>query len=495
MVRYVLTSFLVVCLSTLSLQAKYPNKPVKIIVHTKPGGAVDLMARQFAQIAGQKSNQSFVVVNKPGGSGLLALANVYNEKPDGYSILAFPAAYLAPIQTTNIGFGLDDFEYLACLTISPEAIITNRHADIQTLEQILDYARENPNQQKWCGPGSGSLDHLMAVKIWNKAGISAKWIPYGGGGPAITSVMGKHNHVYVGNPEDVIGRQENLTIAAIASEIRHPTFPNAPTFKEFGLDLTTDVMWRGFAVKKGTDPEIVSYLVDLLEKVSQDPAWKQFIKTTGVQSVFISENEFKDMVFRDAKSSKTYLSKAGFSVGKKPVSAPLPILFFLAATAIISVLIYFYNSKKGLAQSNIPFIAGAGFAIAVTFGYISLYFPDPRAGTTVGAATVPQVWATILVIMAIMVLVQFWQATPPEELKSNNMKLVLVLSGMLLVYVLIIPILGFLSATTAMLMAGMMILKHKNIKTILITTGIVIGLMYGIFYLTLQVPLPTGAFF
>ena len=133
MVRYVLTRFLVVYLSTLSLQATYPNKPVKIIVHTKPGGAVDLMARQFAQIAGQKSNQSFVVVNKPGGSGLLALANVYNEKPDGYSILAFPAAYLAPIQTTDIGFGLDDFEYLACLTISPEAIITHRHADIQTL--------------------------------------------------------------------------------------------------------------------------------------------------------------------------------------------------------------------------------------------------------------------------------------------------------------------------------------------------------------------------
>ena len=148
-----------------------------------------------------------------------------------------------------------------------------------------------------------------------------------------------------------------------------------------------------------------------------------------------------------------------------------------------------------MVQSNIPFIAGAGFAIAVTFGYISLYFPDPRAGTTVGAATVPQGWAAIQVIIAIMVLVQFWQATPPEELKSNNMKLVLVLSGMLLVYVLIIPILGFLSATTAMLMAGMMILKHKNIKMILITTGIVIGLMYGIFYVTLQVPLPTGTFF
>ena len=99
MVRYVLTSFLVVCLSTLSLQATYPNKPVKIIVHTKPGGAVDLMARQFAQIAGQKSNQSFVVVNKPGESGLLALANVYNEKPDGYFLDKVEGMILKDLKT------------------------------------------------------------------------------------------------------------------------------------------------------------------------------------------------------------------------------------------------------------------------------------------------------------------------------------------------------------------------------------------------------------
>jgi len=117
MLKKLITGVLLICLSTYSLQATYPNKPVKIIVHTKPGGAVDLMAQQFAQIAGQKYDQSFVVVNKPGGSGLLALANVYNEKADGYTLLAFPAAYLAPIQTTNIGFGLDDFEYHTFVTI------------------------------------------------------------------------------------------------------------------------------------------------------------------------------------------------------------------------------------------------------------------------------------------------------------------------------------------------------------------------------------------
>ena len=118
-----------------NLYAAYPDdKPIKIIVHTKPGGAVDLMARQIAQIASKYTDQSLVVINKPGGSGLLALANVYNSKADGYTLLAFPAAFLAPIQTTDIGFTLDDFHYITCMTISPEAIITSKKSDIVTLQ-------------------------------------------------------------------------------------------------------------------------------------------------------------------------------------------------------------------------------------------------------------------------------------------------------------------------------------------------------------------------
>ena len=76
------------------------------------------MARQVAQIASKYTDQSLVVINKPGGSGLLALANVYNSKADGYTLLAFPAAFLAPIQTTDIGFSLDDFTRGFCSNIS-----------------------------------------------------------------------------------------------------------------------------------------------------------------------------------------------------------------------------------------------------------------------------------------------------------------------------------------------------------------------------------------
>ena len=322
-------------MNTIASGADFPSKPIKIIVHTKPGGAVDLMARQLAQVATSYCDQPLVVINKPGGSGLLALADVYKSKPDGYTLLAFPAAFLAPLQTTDIGFGLDSFHYIACMTISPEVIVTNKQSDIVTMEQILADARANPGEQKWCGPGSGTLDHLMGVEIWDKAGISVKWIPYGGGAPSIVSVMGQHSDVYIGNPEDLLGRENTLTIAAVASEERLPDFPDSPTFREFGIDMTDNVMWRGFAVKKGTPPEVISYLEDLLWKCSQDPLWLSFVEKTMVQGVFLRNEEFTEMVTRDAQSAREYLELAGFKIGTVPASAPYPVLVFVVVLVVV----------------------------------------------------------------------------------------------------------------------------------------------------------------
>ena len=199
------------------------------------------------------------------------------------------------------------------------------------------------------------------------------------------------------------------------------------------------------------------------------------------------------MVFRDAESAKSYLIKSGFPVGKEPKSAPMPVIFFIVTIGILSSLIYFYTKKNGVEKSNLPYIAGVGLSIAITFYYISIYFPDPRAGTAVGAATVPQVWAFLLTIVSTMILYQMKLSFKAPV--SGKVRLVLTLTALLFGYVIIISFVGFLLATALMLIAGMLILKHKEIKTILLTTTFVILFMYGIFYKVLQVPLPTGMFF
>ncbi len=475
------------------LSASYPDKTIKIVVHTKPGGAIDIMARQVAQIAMTYTDESVVVVNKPGGSGLIAMANTYYSKPDGYTILAFPAAFLAPIQTTDIGFGLKDFHYLACMTVSPEAIITSKKSNLATFEDILEAALAYPGKQKWCGPGSGSLDHLMAVKIWDKAGMEAKWIPYGGGGPAIAAVMGNHSDVYVGNPEDIRGREENLRIAAVASPTRLKSFPNAPIFAESGVDLTEDVMWRGFAVRKGIKPEAVTYLVDLLRKVSEDERWKRFVREMRLQPVFWTDDEFFQVVFRDAESSQTYLRKAGFKIGSVPESAPLPGIMFAGVVIFFLFLGFFVLRRRGIKLSQGTVISLIGIALAMVFFFMSTYFPPPRGGTVVGAATVPQVWALLLSIMGLLVFRSMYLGRDTEPTReSSYVRPVVYMILIAALYTFLIPLAGFFIATATMLVGGMLVMGYRKYAKLILIAAAVLGFMYVVFLKTLVVPLPEG---
>ncbi len=493
---FVLTVIVLVSATSVAVRADFPSKPIKIIVHTKPGGAVDLMARQLAQVASKYCDQPLAVINKPGGSGLLALASVYKSSPDGHILLAFPAAFLAPIQTTDIGFGIDSFHYIACMTISPEVIITNKHSDIVTMRQILDHAKANPGEQKWCGPGSGSLDHLMGVKIWNKADISVKWIPYGGGGPAIVAVMGKHNDVYVGNPEDILGRESKLTIAAVASSERLPNFPEAPTFSEYDIDLTDEVMWRGFAVQKDTPAEAVEYLEDLLWKCSQDSLWLSYVEKTMVQGVFMRNEEFTEMVKRDAQSSQEYLKMAGFKIGTVPESAPMPVLFFVVVLAALLIALVFVTKKnKQTRLTGTLVIATTGFAVSVLFYYMSLYFPDPRKGTFVGAGTIPQFWAIFLAAMAVMILWRYFKTVPGDDKPAGRVKLVAMTIAITAVYTILLPLAGFYPATLFLLAGGMIVLGYRKYVVMVTAIAIVLLFMYFVFSKLLMVPLPTGILF
>ncbi|MBD3169986.1 MAG: hypothetical protein GF307_10925 [candidate division Zixibacteria bacterium] len=473
----------------------YPDKPITVIVHTKPGGAVDLMVRQVALIAGKYIDQPLVVVNKPGGSGRLALAHVYGRKADGYTLLAFPAAFLAPIQTTDLGFSLDDFHYIACLTISPEAIFTNPNAELVSWEQLYADALENPGRQKWCGPGSGSLDHLMAVKIWDAAGISARWIPYSGGGSAAASVMGRHNDVYVGNPEDIIGREDNMHLAAVASVERLNAFPDTPAFLELGIDLTDDVMWRGFAVRKGTDAEKIAILEELLWKCVHDTLWYEYIAKTKVQPVFITGNEFKERVDRDARSSQKYLKMAGFSLGSEPDSADYPLAIFGGLLAVVFGGVYFGFKSAGRGFNGTAAVSAFFLAMAILFYYMSTYFPEPVKGF-IGASTVPRIWAILLVTLSLGGIIKGFKSD--GGLKKNEqgrIMIVVILLGLMIAYVIAINLFGFFPSTFLLLVGGMYLLGSESHSTVLITSGAVIAVMYLAFIELLSVPLPIGILF
>ena len=381
------------------------------------------------------------------------------------------------------------------MSISPEIIVTNPNSEINSLDKIISFAKENPGKQKWCGPGTGSIDHLMAVKIWEKAGIDVKWIPYGGGSQAMGAVMGKHADVYVGNPEDILGRQENLQISAVATEIRLKSFPEVPTFVEKNIDLPYEVMWRGFVLHKDTDEKVITYLEDLFEKCSKDPIWKNYIEKTMVTPVFFKNKEFKELVYKDVKSARKYLKIAGFTLDKAAKQTPYLVIFLISLFLVSFISMFFIFKKKNIKINGTISILTISGILAISFYYISNFFPAPREGLFVGAATIPKVWSIFLFAVSLIGLILYCKNPKNESTKKgDNVKSVITLIFIILIYISLIPIIGFFISTGLFLIASMLTLKYKQYYSLIFTIVLVLLFMYIVFIKILMVPLPIGMF-
>ena len=279
---------------------EFPTKPIKLIVYTKPGGAIDVFARKFTAIAAKYTDATFVVFNKAGAGGIVAIKYILSEKADGYKFAAVTRSNIGKIVSTGGKIDVNEINWMSLMVVDPEAIITNKTQAVNTWPQIVADAKKKAGKQLWVGPAAGGNDHIMAMKTWKAAGIQAKWIPYAGGGKAMAALLGGHGVVYVGNPQDVIGRPD-LKVAAIASEKRlGGQFADVPTFDELGVKgLSNEIMWRGFMTKKGIPAEAEAFYLDLFEKVTNDPEWKAYIEKGGATPVMQTNDEFSAIVKKD----------------------------------------------------------------------------------------------------------------------------------------------------------------------------------------------------
>jgi len=494
-VRYLLI-LLVVATTGLPLagaRAEYPDRPIVVVVHAKPGGAIDLTARVVAKVARNYTEVPLVIENRFGGSGAVAMRAVLGKPADGYTLLAAPATFISTIKITQSDFGMDDFHFLACLTEAPEALITNRHSDVVSFQDIVDDAIAQQGRQIWVGPGVGSLDHLMAVKTWEKLGITATWVPYDGGGEAIAALLGKHGTVYVGNPEDVKGRPD-LHIAAVSTQERLKLHPETPTLIESGCDLPNEIMWRGFAVRKGTSPQILAYLDGLLGKIAADPEWLRFVELNSAKAVFYQHEEFTALVDRDSEQSVKYLRLARIlaSADEDPAIRRVRLLGWLmpALTGLALALVLGFRRQR---PTGAVMVAGAALAVALMFLVLAGTFPPPTPGQSVGPATIPVIWAVVLTLFAVLQIITGLRTQEP--VKHGRIKLVLGIILLMVVFVALLPRAGFFPASLILLLGGIYGMGYRrHVKAV--TVGLsMLAFCYLVFIKTLGLPLPVGAWF
>ena len=477
------------------LFAEYPEKPITIIVHSKPGSGIDITSRQLALLARKYIKTPIVVENKTGGSGAIAMRYVLNKKADGYTILAVTKSFISTVLLTSSDISMADFYFFACMVIDAEVLITNRHSSVRTLEDIIRDAREKKGKQKWLGPLVGGVDHLMAVKTWHKLGIQGEWIPYEGGADALAALMGKHGAVYVGNPVDVKGRPD-LMIAAVAAKERLKNFPDAPTFLEKGYDIENDVLWRGFALKKGTDPGRIQFLEKLFRQISQDPEWIRFIENTSAKPVFLGHEQFTEMVNRDQQEAITYLKMAGILKDSSQARSSLvaKILWILALILSIPLAILAY--KKNLLHGEL-IIAYVLITISLFLYYQTFSFPTGKLSRAAGPASMPRLLIYAMIIFCVWLIVDLIRHRNFVEVKNNKMGFIQAVSlvGIMTGYLLVINYLGYFISTFIFLVSGVYVMSYrKHWVVFLFALGFLV-LAYVAFVKVLQVPLPRGVLF
>jgi len=283
----------------------FPAKPVKLIVYTAPGGLIDITARKFVDVASKYTKATFVVENKAGAGGMVAWEGVLGQPADGYTLFAVTRALITNMITTASELDPFSLDWMALLVQDAECLITGTKSKIKTWQDILADAKARPGQQIWIAPPG--LDEYMTYKIWEKAGITGKFVPFDSGAQAMAAVMGGQGEVYIGNPADIAGKPD-LKLAAISSDTRLPQFPDVPTLKELGLSgLDSESIWRGFAVKKGTPDAIQKWYADLFDKVTADPDWKQFFEKNGMTLVHFRKDKFNAMIREDLIEQKKFL--------------------------------------------------------------------------------------------------------------------------------------------------------------------------------------------
>ena len=291
---------LVLALSVPLQAAEFPTKEVQIVIPWAAGGATDLIFRALAATSGKYLGKAVVVVNKPGGAGAVGYTEVMQAKPDGYTLVsAITPLTILPHQVKT-AFTYKDFDPVINVVRDPGMFLVRSDAPWKGVKDFVDYAKKNPDMITVGNSGAGGGVHLIALAFEKTAGVKFNHIPFSGGGPSVTALLGGHvNAVTVSPPEGIEHvKAGKLKIVALFSEKRFELFPDVPTVKEQGIDFSMG-QWRGLASSKGTPPDVIKKLHDAFKQGMDDPAFIKNAKDMVVNLSYLGPEAFAKLMASD----------------------------------------------------------------------------------------------------------------------------------------------------------------------------------------------------
>lgn len=225
-------------------QGTWPDRPVTLVHGFPPGGPVDTLSRILADGLSRRLGQQVIVEAKPGATGITAAGLVARGKPDGYTLMAVPATYVATAAMYRVlpYRPIEDFSFISSTAEYPFVLVTHSTSPIQTVSDLLTIARSRQTPLQYGTAGVGSLQHLSMELLAKKANIRLQHIPYRGGAPAITDLLGKRLDLVLDPPTSLIQFIDDgkLRALAVTGDSRFFGLPSVPNFDQSGF--------KGFSV-------------------------------------------------------------------------------------------------------------------------------------------------------------------------------------------------------------------------------------------------------
>jgi tripartite-type tricarboxylate transporter receptor subunit TctC len=280
--------------------AKYPTKPIRIIVGFAAGGGNDIIARVFGQKLSESLGQPVIVENKPGGGAIVATEYVAKSPPDGYTLLMSASGIsINPAVYAKLPYdAVNDFTAVSELGSFPLIMIVNASSPIKSVAELVAYAKANPDRMNYAS--SSASFQLVTELFKQKTGAPMQVIPYKSANESVLAVISGQVTTTIADAGPVTGQVKSGTARAlaVAAPKRMEDLPDVPTLKEAGVDIDA-VLWSGIFVPKATPPAIVRKLEGELMRIARLPDVIARLKPLGIDTIGNSSEEFTRILADD----------------------------------------------------------------------------------------------------------------------------------------------------------------------------------------------------
>ncbi|MDH4150220.1 MAG: tripartite tricarboxylate transporter substrate binding protein [Betaproteobacteria bacterium] len=297
---------------------EYPSRPMRLIIPWSPGGITDVISRTLGAVMSESMGQQIVPDNRPGAAGTLGVSVAAQANADGYTLLMtdVPSHAISATLYKSLTYNpAKDIEPIALPSKSPTVLVVYPKLGVNSIQQLIDYAKANPGKLRFASSGPGSITHLTSERFKAETGIKALHVPYKGGSPGTAAVVAGESQAYfscisAAIPHIKAGR---LTFLGITLPKRSPLWPDVPAVAEvvpgFVMGCNT-----GFFAPAGTPPKITARLHAEVMKAVKNPRVQTILTTNSAESSTFTQAEFKAHVAEEIVSWGKVIRESGLKV-------------------------------------------------------------------------------------------------------------------------------------------------------------------------------------